>query len=92
MNRRMMLCALPAALAACAGTNFSWDKARQLEVGMKPADVEAIMGPPNNVKSTPEGMIWVWVWVNLTSETRTLSVVFKNGVLAKVPEIPDSYR
>jgi len=80
------------ALSACAGTNFSWDKARQLQPGMTTQEVEAMMGSPNNIKTTPDGMVWVWVWVNLYSQTKTLAVTFQDNKLTKVPQIPDGYK
>lgn len=91
-RRRLLTVTLCVALAACAGPDFSWEQARQLKTGMTPAQVEAIMGPPNNVRSTPTGMTWVWVWVNLYAGTRTLAVVFENGVLTKVPDLPAGYK
>lgn len=80
-------------LAGCAGTDFEWDAARKLKVGMTSSEVEKLIGPPNSVKSTPNGMLWVWVHVNTFAGTsRTLSVPFKDGKVAEVPQIPESFK
>jgi hypothetical protein len=79
-------------LVGCAGTNFSWDNARKLKLGMNETEVVELMGPPNHINSSTNGTIWVWVWVNLYSQTKTLTVTMKDGVLTKIPDIPKTYQ
>ena len=81
------------ALVGCAGTNFEWNKVRDLRVGMSEAEVITLLGSPTAVRSSAEGVTWAWANVNLfTAETRTVSVVFREGKVASVPQIPTSYK
>lgn len=79
-------------MSACAGTNFDWDSAREIKAGMTEEQVSTLMGPPYLVKSTPDGLTWVWSYANSFSGVRTVSVVFKDGLVVAAPEIPASFR
>ena len=51
-RRSLWVALLSAALcAACAGSGFQWDKARQIQPGMTEDQVTALMGPANNVQA-----------------------------------------
>ena len=48
----LVLPVLAAALcAACAGSDFEWDKARQIQPGMSQDQVSALMGSPTGVRN-----------------------------------------
>ncbi len=79
-------------MAACAGTNFKWDTVRQLRVGMTEAEVTALMGPPNNIRSGPEGVTWAWAYVDMAYSTRSVAVTFRDGRLNSVPQVPESFK
>lgn len=81
------------ALAACAGTNFSFDNARQVQVGMTESQVTQIMGAPYMVTSKGEQQIWVWTHVNgLTGGSQSVTFTFKGGKVTTVPVIPASFK
>jgi hypothetical protein len=76
-------------LFGCAGTQLRWEKARVVREGMSEAELAMLLGPPNLVRSNPDGQVWVWSHVNLfTGEIRTLTVPLQSGKVSKAPEIP----
>lgn len=79
-------------LAACAGTNFTWDTARQIKAGMTEQEVTSIMGPPYLVKSESGKLTWVWSYADAFNGTKVVSVVFSDGKVAEAPAIPQSFR
>lgn len=80
-------------LAGCAGTNFSYDQARKVQVGMSERDVVSIMGKPYSVVSRPDGQVWVWSYANgLSGRTRAVSFILKDGAVVKTPSIPESFK
>lgn len=79
-------------LAACAGTPFEWDQARQIKAGMTIKEVTKLIGTPTNVKSQDDGLRYVWTYVNSFSGIRTLVVDFKDGKVIKAPPIPDEFK
>lgn len=81
-----------AALVGCAGTQFTWDQARQLRNGMTEQEATAVMGAPTTVRAQGDRQTWVWVWVNSFTGTQTVSAVFQNGTLVEAPKIPDSFK
>lgn len=84
---------LALALAACAGTQFKWSQARQIQPGMSTAEVTQLLGAPNTVKSSGDTLIYVWVNVNLMSgTTRTVRVDFKDGKAISAPPIPPEFQ
>ncbi len=91
--RALPIIALLAALSGCAGTNFSYDNARKVQVGMTEAKVTQIMGRPYMVTSRGDEQMWVWSRANgFTGSSRAVSFKMKNGVVAEVPAIPDSFK
>lgn len=84
--------AIVAMLSGCAGTEFSYDQARRVSVGMTEAEVVAIMGPPYSVVSRGDGQMWVWSHANgLTGSSRAVSFKMQDGRVAEVPNIPTSF-
>lgn len=79
-------------LTACAGTPFDWDDARKIDVGMTEQQVTALMGKPYLVKSQNGQLIWVWTYVDTFMGTRTVSVIFKDGVVSEAPPVPSSFK
>lgn len=80
-------------LSGCAGSDFNWDKVRQVKPGMTQQEVTALLGPPNNVRSTAEGVTWAWAHVNMMAgSTRSVSVVFRDGKVVSAPQVPESFR
>lgn len=94
-QRLIGLCAV-LFLAACAGTQFSWDQARSIKVGMDKEEVTKIMGSPNQTVSKATGEeTWVWVWVTsglASMNTRSFTISFKEGRVATIPSVPDAYK
>lgn len=82
---------LAAALYGCAGTNFSFDKARQVEVGMTEAQVQQLLGRPYSVVSRGSSQMWVWSHANAFGGARSISFEMQDGRVASVPEIPSSF-
>lgn len=83
---------LAIALAACAGTRFSFDNARKLNVGMTERQVTDIMGRPYNVSVRGDLTILTWVFVNgFTGANRSLALPFKDGKLSDAPKIPEGF-
>jgi outer membrane protein assembly factor BamE (lipoprotein component of BamABCDE complex) len=79
-------------ITACVGAPFKWDDARKLREGMTIPEVTALIGSPTAVNATGDVLRYVWVEVNgFTGSTKTLSVDFRDGRLAKVPPIPPSF-
>lgn len=88
----LLAAACAAVLSGCAGTRFSWDAARQIRAGMSTSEVKELMGTPNNVRSTPEALIYVWVYVNtLAGTTRTVRVDFRDNKVIQAPVIPEEF-
>lgn len=82
-----------AALSACAGTKFSYEQARRVQVGMSEQEVVSIMGKPYSVVSRPEGQVWVWSYANgMSGRSRAVSFIMKDGKVAQAPSIPESFR
>lgn len=90
--KKLLAVTLVAFLTACAGTNFSWDNARKIKEGMPESEVMAIMGKPMSTTSTDKGIIYVWSYANgITMQTRSVSVIIKDGVVVSAPSIPDNF-
>lgn len=80
-------------LAACAGTPFRFDDARQVKVGMTEAEVTQIMGRPYMVTSKGDAQIWVWSHANgMTGGSQSISFIMKDGKVSTVPTIPESFK
>lgn len=83
---------LALAIAGCAGTNFSYDNARRIKVGMTEAEVTQIMGQPYSVVSTANGQSWIWSHANgFSGSSRIVSFRFVDGRVAEIPSIPASF-
>ncbi|RMM55062.1 hypothetical protein ALP96_00269 [Pseudomonas savastanoi pv. glycinea] len=82
-----------ALLAACAGTDFSYDAARKVQLGMSEDQVVQLMGPPYSVVSRVDGQMWVWSHANgMTGASRVVSFKMKDGKVVEVPTIPSSFK
>lgn len=81
-----------AALAGCAGTNFTYDQARQVRIGMTEAEVVQLMGRPYSVVSRPDGQMWIWSRANAFGSSKVVSFRLSEGKVVEVPDIPDSFR
>ena len=80
-------------LTACAGTPFKWDDVRQIQPGMTPDEVTKLIGPPTTVSVTGDMTIYAWAHVNmLSSSTKSLSVIFRDGKVSKAPSIPAGFK
>ena len=85
---------LSAALcAACAGSDFQWDKARQIRPGMTEGEVTALMGPPTDVRTKPYAVTWTWAYVNpREGSARAVSVGFRDGRVVFGAGVPESFK
>ncbi|MBC3345451.1 outer membrane protein assembly factor BamE [Pseudomonas sp. SWRI196] len=80
-------------LAGCAGTNFSYDDARKVKVGMTEDEVTQIMGPPYSVVSRADGQMWIWSHANgMSGASRVISFRMVDGKVVEVPVIPSSFK
>lgn len=79
-------------LAACAGTPFKWDNARQLREGMSEQEVTELMGRPYMVTANANGNVWIWSHSTAFGGAQSLSVIFKDGKAVKVPAVPESFK
>jgi len=87
--RAIPMLMLVAALAGCAGTNFNYDNARRVKVGMSQAEVLQIMNKPYSVTQNGSNEIWVWSRANgFTGSTRAISFILSGGFVVGVPDIP----
>ncbi|KAF2395376.1 outer membrane protein assembly factor BamE domain-containing protein [Pseudomonas frederiksbergensis] len=94
---RMPIFAVAAVLAmvlsGCAGTDFSYDEARRVKVGMTEDQVTQIMGPPYSVVSRADGQMWIWSHANgMTGASRVISFRMVDGKVVEVPTIPSSFK
>lgn len=85
--------ALLLSLSGCAGTDFSYDEARKVQLGMTEDQVVQLMGPPYSVVSRADGQMWVWSHANgMTGASRVVSFKMKDGKVIEVPPIPTSFK
>lgn len=90
--KSILTLSVAAILSACAGTNFSYDQARKVQVGMNESEVVSIMGKPYSVISRPDGQVWVWSYANgMSGKSRAVSFLMKDGQVFKTPSIPQSF-
>lgn len=92
MGRFLLVIGVVALLAGCAGTNFTYDQARKVQVGMTEAEVVQVMGRPYSVVSRPDGQMWVWSRANAFGSAKAVSFRLKDGKVVEVPAIPDSFK
>lgn len=80
-------------LAGCAGTSFSYDDARKVQIGMTEEQVTQIMGPPYSVASRADGQMWIWSHANgITGASRVISFKMLDGKVVEIPPIPTSFK
>jgi hypothetical protein len=84
---------LSAALcAACAGSDFQWRTARQIQAGMTEDEVTALMGPPTDVRTQTYGVAWTWSYLNpRVGSARGVSVVFREGRVVYGAGVPSTF-
>ncbi len=82
-----------AACAACAGSDFQWNQARQIQPGMSQDQVSALMGSPTDVRTQTYGEAWTWAYLNpRTSSARAVSVVFRDGRVVYGSGVPEGFK
>ncbi|UVL26835.1 outer membrane protein assembly factor BamE domain-containing protein [Pseudomonas donghuensis] len=92
MRKFVAVVALAAVLGGCAGTNFTYDQARQVKVGMTEDQVVELMGPPYSVVSRADGQMWIWSYANgMSGASRVVSFRMVDGKVVEVPIIPTSF-
>lgn len=80
-------------LAACAGSKFSFDNARQVKVGMNEAEITQLLGAPYSVVSKGDTQIWIWSYANgMTGAHQSVSFPMSGGKVASLPTIPASFK
>ncbi|MDQ0653493.1 outer membrane protein assembly factor BamE domain-containing protein [Pseudomonas cedrina] len=80
-------------LSGCAGTSFSYDDARKVQVGMTEEQVTQIMGPPYSVVSRADGQMWIWSHASgMTGVSKVISFRLVDGKVVEVPAIPTSFK
>ncbi len=78
---------------ACAGSDFKWDTARQIETGMTEDEVTTLMGPPTDVRTQTYGVAWTWTYLNpRAGSARSVSVAFRDGRVVYGPGVPASFQ
>jgi len=79
--------------AACAGSDFQWDQARQIQPGMTEDQVSAVMGPPSDVRTQTYGVTWTWAYLNpRQGSARGVSVAFRDGRVVYGAGVPESFK
>lgn len=79
-------------LAACAGTPFSYDNARQVKPGMSEDQVYQLMGNPYRVVSRNGEQMWVYSFATALGNAKAVSFKMAGGHITEVPTIPDSFK
>jgi hypothetical protein len=79
--------------AACAGSDFQWDQARQIQPGMTEDQVSALMGPPTAMRTQSGGVTWTWAHVDpRVDSARAVSVGFREGRVVYGAGVPQSFK
>ena len=92
MRTIIAIALLAAVLSGCAGTQFSYDKARTVEVGMSEYEVLHIMGRPYSVVTRGDEQMWVWSHATAWGGARAVSFKMKDGKVIETPSIPQSFK
>jgi len=79
-------------LSGCAGTYFTFDKARQVKVGMTESELQHLMGKPNVVTSSGGHVRWIYAYGTGLGTARSVSFVFTDGKVTEVPSIQASFK
>lgn len=89
MRLSLLLLAL---ILGCAGNHFAWDDARRVQLGMSEAEVQAIMGKPNVVTSSDQGVKWTYAYGTALGTGAHVSFAFQSNRVVRVPQIPSSFK
>jgi hypothetical protein len=104
MRHKMKLVALALSIlmisCASSGTYFRWDDVRALQIGMTKQEVIDRLGPPNRTIASKvadglqEKYIWSYAKVGMmmSTQSKSISVIFLNGKTVSVPTVPEEYR
>ena len=76
----------------CAGTNFTWEQARQVKVGMSEKELFELMGKPYMVRTLSDQTIYTWSYSDGFTGAKAISIPVKNNQVVSVPNIPDSFQ
>lgn len=79
-------------LAGCAGTKFSFDDARRVQVGMTEAQLQEILGAPAAVVARGDQVVWVWSYADAFTGSKSVSFVIKDGLVVSVPNLPATFK
>ena len=91
MNNKIIIAALCLCLGGCYGTRFSYDEARQVQVGMTDEQVIDIMGNPYQIRSQLNGEQWLYHYVNgFTMGSKSVSFWIKDGKVTVIPNISNA--
>ena len=89
--RAVLIIAVAALLAACAGTPFTYGEANKVKVGMTEDQVYELMGNPYSIISKPDSQMWIWSHATAFGGAKSVSFEFKDGLVAAVPNIPKAF-
>lgn len=90
--RTLILIVAFVVLTGCAGTPFQFDEARKVKVGMTESEVIGLMGRPYMVSSSNGQQVWIWSHASVFSQAKSVSMIFRNGKVVSVPDIPTSFK
>lgn len=86
-----MMLALWLCGCASAGSDFAWDNARKITVGMPEAELVSIMGsPPTRIASSGNANSLTWVFASaspLQVGSRFVTFGVTNGKVSAVPDL-----
>jgi outer membrane protein assembly factor BamE (lipoprotein component of BamABCDE complex) len=89
--KKIITIAAALALAACAGTPFSFGQASKVKVGMTEDQLYEIMGNPYSVVSKADSQMWIYTHATAFGGAKSVSYELKDGKVATVPAIPKSF-
>lgn len=78
--------------SGCAGTNFTWENARQLKAGMPEKDLLTLMGNPYLIRTQSDNIVYVWSYADTFNGAKSLAVTVRDNKVTVVPQIPDSFK
>lgn len=88
----LLILTLVGLLSGCVGTYFTFDKARQIKVGMTESEVHQIMGRPNSVTSAGGHIRWMYVYGTALGTSAAVTFIFTDAKVTEVPSIPASFK
>ena len=93
MHNKILIIAMSLAVVGCAGSRFSFERARQVEVGMNEEQLTKLMGKPYSVVSSGDTQTWIWSYANaLTGGSKSVSFIMKDGKVESLPTIPKGFK